>query len=168
MNPENSLSNYIFNTYTLIYLIHDKRILLLQRDSKKNDMAGKLTGLGGKIEHGEALLNSAKRECFEESGLTINNPQFRGTFQWFDESNKICMTHIIFAYDFSGSLEAENREGILKWFLIEELNNLENLAAYQKMFLNFLLSDNNTFYSGIGRFEKEELVEYVDTQGKKL
>lgn len=168
MNKENSLSHYVFNTYTLIYLIKEEQILLLQRDSKKNDMAGKLTGLGGKIEKSESVLDSAKRECFEESGLTIYNPQFRGTFQWFDESSKICMTHIIFASDFTGTLETKNREGILTWYLIQEINNLEHLASYQKMFLHFLLSDPNNFYSGIGQFKNEELVDYIDSAGNKL
>lgn len=168
MSKELVLSEHRFKTYTLIYLLTDERILLLLRDQKKSDMADKLTGLGGKIEPGEGLFESAKRECREESGLTIHNPILRGTFQWFDESDKICMTHIIFATDFSGELETENREGLLTWYLISELESLDKLARYQKMFLSFLLSHPDNYYSGIGRFEGEELVDYVDTHGGKL
>ena len=167
MERKLTLSDHIFKTYTLIYLLRPEHILLLQRDKGKSDMANKLTGLGGKIEPGENLIESATRECFEESGITMHNPQFRGTFQWFDDSNKICMTHIFFATDFSGELQTENREGLLTWYLISELENLSNLAAYQKMFLTYLLADEHNFYSGICRFENEEIVDYVDSTGRK-
>ncbi|HEX8015256.1 MAG TPA: NUDIX domain-containing protein [Flavobacterium sp.] len=167
MKKELHLSEYTFKTYTLIYLLKDGKILLLHRDKAKSDMANKLTGLGGKIEKGELLFESAKRECLEESGLTMGNPKLRGTFQWFDESSKICMTHIIFATDFSGELKRHNREGFLAWYLLSELENLLNLANYQRMFLSYLLEDENNFYSGIGVFKDEELVDYVDTTGRK-
>lgn len=161
------LSEYELKTYTLIYLVSQGMILLLERDKGKSDMAGKITGLGGKIEEGESLLDSAKREFFEESGLHIHDPEFRGTFQWIDETRKICMTHIIIANEYSGELLEENREGILSWYLIEKLDEIENLAQYQKMFLSYLLADKNNFYSGIGEFENEELVEYIDSNGNK-
>lgn len=168
MSKEFALSEHRFKTYTLIYLLSNEKILLLLRDKAKSDMANKLTGLGGKIEPGESLLDSARRECLEESGLTIHDPILRGTFQWFDESDKICMTHIIFATDFSGELESENREGLLTWYLISELESLNDLAGYQKMFLSYLLTNPNNFYSGIGRFEGEELVDYIDSHGGTL
>jgi 8-oxo-dGTP diphosphatase len=126
-------------------------------------MANKITGLGGKIEPGESLMESAKRELFEESGLTIDNPEFRGTFQWIDESNRICMTHIIFATQFWGELQEENREGFLSWYLIGKLNELTELAEYQRKFLEFLLKNPDSFYSGIAEFRNEEIVDYVDT-----
>lgn len=161
------LSEYELKTYTLIYLVSQGMILLLERDQGKSDMAGKVTGLGGKIEDDESLIDSAKREFYEESGLHIHDPEFRGTFQWLDETNKICMTHIIFASEYSGELLANNREGILAWHLIEELAGVKNLADYQKKFLLYLLADNKHFYSGIGEFKNEELVDYIDSRGNK-
>ncbi|MCA9382412.1 NUDIX domain-containing protein [Candidatus Dojkabacteria bacterium] len=161
------LSEYDLKTYTLIYLISQGMILLLQRADGKSDMAGKITGLGGKIEQDESLLDSAKREFYEESGLRIHDPELKGTFQWLDESKKICMTHIIFASQYSGELLEENREGILAWYLIEKLQEIETLAQYQMMFLPYLLEDSNHFYSGIGEFENEELIDYIDSKGGK-
>ena len=161
------LSEYVLKTYTLIYLISQGMILLLERDRGKSDMAGKVTGLGGKIEDGESLIDSAKREFYEESGFHIHDPEFRGTFQWLDETNKICMTHIIFASEYSGELLEKNREGILAWYLIEKLAEVENLANYQRKFLTYLLADSKHFYSGIGEFENEELVDYIDSRGNK-
>lgn len=161
------LSEYELKTYTLIYLLSQGMILLLERDQGKSDMAGKVTGLGGKIEDGESLIESAKREFHEESGLHIHDPEFRGIFQWLDETSNICITHIVFAREYSGELIKKNREGILAWHLIDELAKLENLADYQKKFLLYLLADNNHFYSGIGEFVNEELVDYIDSRGNK-
>jgi len=77
------------------------------------------------------------------------------------------MTHIIFATKYSGELIEQNREGILAWHLIEELDNIEKLAQHQKMFLLQLLADDNNFYSGIGEFEGEVLVDYIYSKGNK-
>ncbi len=161
------LSEYELKTYSLIYLISQGMVLLLERDGSKSDMAGKVTGLGGKIEQGESLLDSAKREFFEESGLKIHYPVFKGTFQWIDETKKICMTHIIFASEYSGKMIEKNREGILAWYLIEKLDEIENLAQYQKMFMLYLLANENNFYSGIGEFMNEELIDYIDSKEGK-
>ncbi|HSW90344.1 MAG TPA: NUDIX domain-containing protein [Patescibacteria group bacterium] len=162
------LSDHVLKIYSLIYLFNEGRVLLIHRDQSKTDMAGKLTGLGGRIEQGESLIDSAKREFLEESGLHLTDAMLRGTFQWFDESRKICMTHIIFAHAFLGELKESNREGVLSWHTVNELDKLANLAQYQRMFLSYLLADENRYYCGIGQFENEELVDYVDTVGGKL
>lgn len=134
----------------------------MRRASNKSSMANMLLGLGGKIETNEALMNSAVREFYEESGLTILNPQFRGTFQWIDDSPIIGVTHIITATEYKGELQNQNREGVLEWHSVDDLSSLEGLADYQKLFLERIISDPSSFYSGIAFFDKDRLLSYTD------
>jgi len=54
---------------TLTFLLSGDKILLTRVASGRGGWAGKLNGLGGHIEQGEAPLESAMREIKEESGL---------------------------------------------------------------------------------------------------
>ena len=58
--------------YVLGFIRDGSRILLIEK--KRPDwQAGKINGIGGKIEAGESPLVAMRRECKEESGLIISN-----------------------------------------------------------------------------------------------
>ena len=57
-----------------------EQVLLIHRNTRdlsRDDHAGKWNGLGGKCEKDEALLTTAARELFEESGLRVPESRFK-------------------------------------------------------------------------------------------
>lgn len=69
---------------TLCYIFCGDEILMLHRTKKKNDEnEGKYIGLGGHFLEGESPVDCVKREVFEESGILLQDPSYRGivTFQ---------------------------------------------------------------------------------------
>ncbi len=54
---------------TLIFLFDRENVLLIMGASNKNIWANKLNGIGGHIERGENVIQSAKRELFEETNI---------------------------------------------------------------------------------------------------
>jgi 8-oxo-dGTP diphosphatase len=69
---------------TLVFVIHDGKILLI--DKKTGIGAGKVNGPGGKLEDGETPEQCARREIFEELGITVTNLEYCGQqrFQFTD------------------------------------------------------------------------------------
>ena len=64
---------------TLCYIEKDGQYLMLHRVKKEHDInEGKWIGVGGHLEEGESPLDCVIRETFEETGLKLINPRYRG------------------------------------------------------------------------------------------
>lgn len=107
-----------------VIIYKDNRVLLQQRSDNK------CWGYhGGRIEMGEVVEEAAKREVFEETGLTIHSIRLFGVFSGPDlhhvypDGNEVDIIDIVFACDdFSGELKRQEDEvDDLRWFAIEEL-----------------------------------------------
>lgn len=78
---------------------------------------------------GEIVEDAAKREVFEETGLTVNSMQLFGVFSGPDlhyiypDGNEVDIIDIVFVCnDFSGELKKqENEVDDLQWFAMSEL-----------------------------------------------
>lgn len=106
---------------TAIFLRRGDSFLLLKGAPTKRLWANKYNGLGGHIERGEDVLTSARRELFEETGLTSD--------LW------LCGTLIVDAgemgialYLFTGeSVEGEpaaSKEGTAEWIPFDQMGAL--------------------------------------------
>ncbi|MDP3992674.1 MAG: 8-oxo-dGTP diphosphatase [bacterium] len=163
-NTITDISSKKVSPLTLVYLKDNDKVLLLKRSSRKKMVAREWLGLGGKVEPGEELIASARREFKEESGLNINDPLLRGTFTWVDETIWAGTLYIFIAKEYDGDLLDRSDEGELKWHKIIDIDDLTGLAGHQKLFLKKLLLDDNYFYCGIAVYEKNNLISYADNE----
>lgn len=119
---------------------------MVHRTKKANDMhQGKWNGLGGKLEPGETPEECAVREIYEESGLQVRNPLWKGllTFPGF-ANDEDWYAFVFVAKDFDGEL-IESPEGDLRWIEDTRLAELE-LWEGDRIFLPWL--DQPGFFSG--------------------
>ena len=142
---------------TLVYLEKDESYLMLHRIKKKNDInKGKWIGIGGKFETGETPFQCAKREVFEETGITVNTFNYRGIVYF---ENTLCESeemHLFTSTDFSGEIR-DCDEGNLKWIKMKDLYTLV-LWEGDRIFLE-KLKENGPFFRLRLQYEGDHLVE---------
>lgn len=109
---------------TVCWIVRDGKALLKLANSGIS--AGKWNAVGGKVEPGETPLECVKREAFEETGLVISDPAYKGklTFLFVGSSGESktgeWVMHVFAAGGFSGELKPSD-EGELRWFGLESL-----------------------------------------------
>ena len=97
---------------------------------------------GGKIEEGESIVESTKREVFEETGLIINKMKICGIKDWYDYDEKV--RYLIFLFvtnDYKGILKEQTDEGRVYWISQEELKKEDMANDFDKLLAVF--DDNN-------------------------
>lgn len=105
---------------TLLY-VWDRdadRVLVIRRNSRPDDdHYGKVNGLGGKVEVDEDIATSARRELFEEAGLSSASLELRGTatFSNFGPKREQWLIFIFVVDSWGGEPFRDNPEGQLEW-----------------------------------------------------
>jgi len=106
-------------------VIHNEGQILLQKRQDNDCWASH----GGIIEPGEEVETAAKRELYEETGLTANQMELLGIFSGKDflctypNGDKVAFVIITYiTNDFSGELITQTNETTdLKWFPLNDL-----------------------------------------------
>ncbi len=82
--------------------------------------AGKINGVGGRLEDGESPLEGILRETREELGITLIDPINRGElhFQFLDGYSLFCTVFVASRFD-GTPIETDEAEPL--WFEIQEL-----------------------------------------------
>ena len=118
---------------------------MLHRTCKANDENhDKWIGVGGHFEGSESPEECLLREVKEETGLTLNNWNFRGIVTFVSDDNPAEYMHLFTSSDFAGSLGACD-EGVLEWVQKGKIPLL-NLWEGDKIFLK-LLAEGAPFFS---------------------
>lgn len=103
---------------TLCYLEQDDCYLMMHRVKKKKDVnRDKWVGIGGKFEPGEDAGACVRREALEETGLTLDEPVYRGVVDFFCEPWPAERMHLYTCARFHGTMVGRDgcREGTLEW-----------------------------------------------------
>jgi 8-oxo-dGTP diphosphatase len=122
-----------------IVVDHDQ-VLLLQKPRR-----GWWVAPGGKMEAGESILETVKREYWEETGITVKNPELKGIFSMviFDEG-KIVSEWMLFTFKatkYEGEMLKQSPEGKLEWKKKDEVLELPMAAGDKWIFKHVLHSD---------------------------
>lgn len=88
---------------------------------KRGFGAGWWNGFGGKIKEGESLIDAAKREVKEESGLDVLSLEEQGVLDFeYSDTQTLHTTHIFSCKEFEGSPQ-ETEEMRPRWFSVDEI-----------------------------------------------
>lgn len=145
---------------TLCYIEKDEAYLMMHRVKKKNDVnQDKWVGVGGKFEYGESPYDCARREIFEETGLTANTLIYRGIVTFVSDLFGTEYMHLFTCNDFSGNLNEDCDEGELLWV---PKNDVPTLPIWEgdKIFFE-LLNTEEKFFSLKLVYEGDTLISHT-------
>ena len=131
---------------TLCYIEKDGSYLMLYRNKKTIDPnGGKWIGVGGKFQEGESPVDCVTRETFEETGLRLIEPRFRGIVTFTSDKWETEQMFLFTADNFTGTINTECDEGELRWVRKSELSEL-NMWEGDKIFLKLIADDAPAFF----------------------
>ena len=129
---------------TLCYIERNGQYLLIHRTKKKNDGSyHKYMGVGGHFEENESPYDCVIREAKEETGLDLQNPQYRGIVTFSSTEYESEQMHLFTCSDFTGELSLCD-EGELVWVNKSELKSLPMWEG-DYIFLDLLERDSEFF-----------------------
>jgi 8-oxo-dGTP diphosphatase len=117
---------------TLIFLFNESKVLLIKQNSEEKTGFGKWNGIGGHIEEGEDPFSSARREIFEESGLSIENIKLK-FISIIPEKKELGVCLFIFSGICENIEVKESSEGQLSWISIDHLNEYKVMPDVPKL-----------------------------------
>ena len=130
---------------TLCYLEQNGCYLMLHRIKKKNDVNhDKWIGVGGKFDPGETAEACVLREVWEETGLTMQSPAYRGIVDFTCEPWPAERMHLYTCTEFTGTMTDCN-EGTLEWVPKEAVQDLP-IWPGDKLFFRLLAEDAPFFH----------------------
>lgn len=121
----------------LCFLLRDGEVLLIRK--KKGFGAGKINGVGGRVEPGERPEEAAVREVFEEVGVRVRSLEPAGTLEFYSiDSEPDWLIHVFLSRDFEGE-PRESEEASPRWYRVGELP-LEEMWEDDRVWLRYALS----------------------------
>ena len=142
---------------TLLIVHKGDKVLLGMK--KRGFGMGKWNGFGGKVDEGETIEEAAKRELFEEAGITVNTAENLGIldFSWEGKENEVLEVNIFKATDFSGEPQ-ETEEMKPQWFLVNEIP-FEKMWSDDKYWLPMFL-ENKKFKGSFVFDQNNSVLDY--------
>jgi 8-oxo-dGTP diphosphatase len=137
---------------TLCFVRQGTNVLMIRK--KRGLGAGKINGVGGKLDPGETPADCIIRETQEELGITLIDPEKRGElhFQFVDGYTLFCTVFV--ATKFSGT-PVETAEASPLWF---ELNHLpfQEMWEDDRLWLPQVLDDKS--FRGFFLFDGDKML----------
>jgi 8-oxo-dGTP diphosphatase len=144
---------------TLCLIFHENEILLIKASSKK-EWEGTYNALGGHIEKGESVIESANREIKEESGLDVTDTKLRGIVHAVNFFEKNVMMFVTSSTAKSTEV-VNNDEGELTWIKVEEIDNIRIFEDMKPIIQHALNMKPEEIFVGTSEFDgKDKLLSF--------
>jgi 8-oxo-dGTP diphosphatase len=117
-------SRYQFIPRVLVFLTRGDEVLLIRRADDRPVFPGQYNGLGGHVERGESVVEAARREVLEESGLEAEGLRLCAVVTIDVGENPGIQMHVFRGEAPGGDLKPSG-EGALRWMTQSEALQLD-------------------------------------------
>ena len=99
---------------TLIFITRDVDVLMIKGSPQKRLWANRYNGIGGHFERGEDVLTAARRELYEETGISVSDLWLCGSV-FVDASETTGIAIFVLRGVYEGGNLQQSEEGELEW-----------------------------------------------------
>lgn len=144
------------------FVENNGKYLMLKRGPHKRIMPNVWMGPGGHREFCEGLLDCAKREIVEETGLLIKDIRIRATgVAYMKDLDQELYLHLVVASYSGGEVKQDPEDGELVWLTPEEIYKADNLLAELREVLPHVFSNDPKVISYRAVYEKgNDMIEF--------
>lgn len=139
-------------------LMDGDRVLLLQKPRR-----GWWVAPGGKMEPEESVLESVKREYYEETSIRIKKPELFGVFTIIvQDGNTVVDEWMLFTFkatQYEGESIVHSPEGTLQWFSKDDVAELP-MAQGDRFIFQHLLYETTPMYGTFYYTQDYSLLSY--------
>jgi 8-oxo-dGTP diphosphatase len=149
---------------TLVFIFRGDEVLLIKGAPTKRLWANLYNGIGGHIERGEDVLNSARRELIEETGLTHEGLIFCGSVI-IDVSPEVGVGIYVFYGDWAGGKINESVEGRLQWCKVQDLTQIACVSDLPELVQHVLAAkESKTCFFAFYSYDEDNqlVIKFVD------
>ena len=125
-NPDNVPKGYYISVVGVVIVNGNDEILLQKRSRFKRANPSKWGICGGKVDLGETSLDAGIRETFEEIGILLNKDELKFLSMNTNEKAHFTVYYVKKDIDIDECKLQEEELEEVKYFNIEELQNLDN------------------------------------------
>lgn len=125
-NPDNIPKGYYISVVGVVIVNENNEILLQKRSRFKRVNPSKWGICGGKVDFGETPIDAGIRETFEEIGITLNREELKFLSIYTNEKAHFTVYYVRKNIDIDKCKLQEEELEEVKYFKIEELQNLDN------------------------------------------
>ena len=157
-------------TLVLIFDHTNTHIALITETEGKDHWKGSLNAVGGHIEQGEDIYNSAQRECIEELGIKIHLPlRLLGIINVQDKKGMTNMMYVFIAI-INKKMELKGSdEGEVRWIKISDISQNDNVVQDIKLFTRVAKNlTSNQYITGTSRYVLDGTLAYIQSHKRKL
>lgn len=141
---------------TLIFVTNEDEILLLKGATDKNIWPGLYNGIGGHIEQGEDVLTAAKRELYEETGISDIDLVLRAVI-FIDVKEAQGISLFVFIGKTEYKTTISSAEGSLDWIKLEHLKEFPLVEDLYKL-IPLILKTDQTMMFGRYYYQGHQLI----------
>jgi len=135
---------------TMSFIYHGDELLLIQASDRK-EWAGMYDPIGGHIEKGEDILESANREIYEETGLVVKDTKLKGILHVENFYGKNIMIFITVSHS-DTNVVYSNDEGTLKWVKKSDIDTLPMLPDLLRIIQELYTLKPHELVFGVSKF----------------
>lgn len=149
---------------TLIFVFREGRLLMMKygdsgagRSAEKAGRTGVYNPIGGHVERGEDVLESARREALEEAGIRLISPRIRGLVHIDGFAGKQMLNFLVVATTADEPV-ASSAEGELSWVDTSDVASLNVFDDVGPILAALLRLKSGELITGTATFRGFELL----------